>query len=122
MMSVATVSKAPREMLKGTGGCCPWQYFLNLVRETQINQATRIKGSVDEETGIQLIGREVSGGKQALILCAWGRGTLCFHPITSRMSTILKLYLDKRRRYIKLDHALKKLNTLQCHLFKIYIC
>lgn len=66
MMSVAPVSKAVWEMLKGAGDCCPWQCFLNLVRETQINQAAWIKGSVDQETGIQLIGKEVSGEKQGL--------------------------------------------------------
>lgn len=49
MMSTATVSKAAQEMLKGTGRCCPWQYFLNIVRETQINQAAWIKGSVDRD-------------------------------------------------------------------------
>lgn len=105
MMSAATVSKAPEEMFKGTGRCCPWQYFLNLVRETQINQATWIKGSVDGETGIRLRGRELwwKAGFKSLW---WGRGTFCFHPTHSRMSTILKLYLDKGRMYIKLNQAI----------------
>lgn len=79
MMSMATVSKAPQEMLKGTGRCYPWQYFLNLVRETQINQATWIKGSVDRETGSQPRGRELwwKAGFRSL----WsGEGNFLFSP------------------------------------------